>query len=301
MRNLPALGALFLLTIINGTTPAKAGEPLVRFGVIADIQYCDCDPWYGRHYRASLDKLQRCVEQLNREDVLFTINLGDLIDRDFADMDTVLHYLNGLYGDIYNLIGNHDYAGVDDNTRLFGKLTMPCAYYAFEYTFKCDKWVFILLDTNDVATYSNMDPDKAGQLKAMREEIERQGRDNGQSWNGGVGRDQMKWLEIVLGNAQQDGKNVMIFTHHPLYPFNDHTALNDKEVLDLLTRYPCVRAVMSGHNHAGGFGRYGDLPCVTVKGMVEQPDGNSFCIVDIYDDKIVIDGYGYAESYVFEF
>ena len=63
-------------------------RPRFRFGVIADIQYCDCDSAsnFGgsevRNYRGTLEQTRKAVALWNGLDPtpLFVAQLGDLID-----------------------------------------------------------------------------------------------------------------------------------------------------------------------------------------------------------------------------
>jgi beta-galactosidase len=83
---------------------------------------------------------------------------------------------------------------------------------------------------------------------------------------------------------------VLVFSHHPLYPESAFTALNNIEILNVITDYSCVKAVFSGHHHAGSFAYYKNIPVVTVEGMVETEGENAFGIVQLYDNKIVVEG-----------
>jgi 3',5'-cyclic AMP phosphodiesterase CpdA len=64
----------------------------------------------------------------------------------------------------------------------------------------------------------------------------------------------MLWLEKQLQRAKRKLKEVIIVTHHPLFPENGFEALNNREILSLIEKYPNVRAVLSGHHYEGCFG-----------------------------------------------
>lgn len=289
---------LFLFTFVPQVF-AEEAKPSVRFGLIADIQYADCDPSGKRFYRNSLEKLEACVAFLNKQKVDFTLNLGDTVDRKFDDFGPVLERLKALDNAIYHVTGNHDYSGVKDNQLLYKKLSMPAEYYSFEKK----GWVFVMLNTNEVASYSNV----AGttmeeELKKMKEDIKAAKATNDVPWNGGISSKQLKWLEKLLADSRKKGHKVLIFSHHPLYsgskgsPLDRDTALNSPKILELVDKYTCVKALFSGHHHAGGFGIYKDVPSVTSQGMLETEKENSFGIVELYDDKIEIRGEGRLPS-----
>lgn len=275
---------------------AQDDKPLICFGLLADVQYADCDPGGNRYYRNSLPKLEECINCLNQEKVQFTVNLGDIIDRDFRELDTLLVCLKRLDHKVYHLTGNHDYKGVTDNNALYKKLNMPSEYYSMEKK----KWVFIFLNTNELANYANVaGTEKEQELVALRQQIKKTGGIQGANWNGGISAKQLEWLDKLLAKSEKAGKRVLVFAHHPLWPKTAFTALNNIEILNVIDKYSCVKAIFAGHHHAGGFAYFKDIPVVTVEGMVETTK-NSFGVVSIYNDRIEIDGKGRMASRVFK-
>ena len=277
----------------------QTDKPIIRFGLIADIQYCDCDENINRYYRNSLPKLEACVDDLNRREVDFTVNLGDLVDRDtYGNLEAVFERFAKLNSNVYNTTGNHDYGGMTVNAALYDALSMPSEYYSFTKK----KWRFIMLNTNEVATYANIqNTPKQAEYEAMIQQIQESGRKNGASYNGGISRKQLVWLEDELKSATKKKENVLVFSHHPIFAPDAEglTALNDQEIFKVLTAYPCVRAVISGHHHAGDFGSTKGIPFLTTEGMVETENENAYGVVDIYKDRIIVAGSGRTKSYVF--
>jgi len=78
-----------------------------------------------------------------------------------------------------------------------------------------------------------------------------------QKYNGGIGKEQLKWLESVLENSQSD--IVICCGHVPLHP--DSTATidgflyNNIEVMDMFKKHTCVKAYICGHDHDGGYSK----------------------------------------------
>ncbi len=270
-------------------------EPVLRLGVIADIQYCDCETYGSRFYRSSLLKLEAAVTNLNAEKVQFTVNLGDLVDRDTpANLEAVIMRLNRLKNPVYNLTGNHDYEGIQDMQALYTQLGMPSSYYSFSQS----GWRFVFLNTNDISSYTVIkDSPEEEELNAMMEKIKISGHKNGASYNGGIGEKQIQWLrkELILAGSQNE--RVLIFSHHPLYAAPGLTALNDQEIVELITEYPQVKACISGHHHPGDFGEYKGVAFITTEGMVETENKNAFGVIEIYNDCIEFIGKGRSRSY----
>lgn len=277
---------------------AQDNIPVIRFGLIADIQYCNCDAAGQRFYRNSLPKLEKCVTDLNNQQVEFTVNLGDFVDKTPDDLDSVLIRLKRLDKKTYNMTGNHDYNGITDNKALYKKLNMPATYY----TFKKKNWRFIVLNTNEVASYSNIKNTKLdAELTQMLKKGKADGRKNTATWNGGISNEQMQWLDKTLAKSQKKGEMVIICSHHPLYPEMGFTALNDREILQTIEKYSCVKALLAGHHHTGAFAYYKGIPSITAEGMVETKNENAYGIVEIYPDKILLKGEGRMTSREIEY
>lgn len=276
---------------------AQTNDTVIRFGLFADTQYGDCDNGPTRFYRNALQKLEVCVDYFNEKHVEFAVNLGDIVDRNPADLEPVLASLKRLQCPVYHTTGNHDYKGITRNRDLYEKLGMPAEYYSI----KKGNWTLVFLNTNEVAAYSNVEgTEKEKEFIALTDKIKATGGIQGARWNGGVSKRQLAWLDKLLAESQEAGENVVIFSHHPLYPRTEFTALNNLEILETIERYPCVKIIISGHHHAGAFAYYKNIPVVTAEGMIETENENSFGIVTLSPGKIEIEGQGRMTSRVFE-
>ncbi|UAY56090.1 metallophosphoesterase [Arachidicoccus terrestris] len=284
---------LCILALFASTVNAQLNAPVIRFGLIADPQYANVDPQGSRFYRNSLPKLDTAVAAFNQQKLPFIINLGDITDRNPKDLDTVLFTISKYRGKVYTTTGNHDYTHITDNQSLYKKLQMPAAYYAFNK----GNWRFIMLNTNEVASYSNISgTPKEKELQQMLQQIKENNGKNGYPYNGGISKKQLQWLEQQLRNAERKKENVLVFSHHPLGCAVGLTALNDQEITSVIRQYSCVKALISGHHHAGAFCHIGSIPCIVVEGMVETADQNSYGTVTLYPDRIVLDGQGRMTS-----
>ncbi|MBQ3846453.1 MAG: metallophosphoesterase, partial [Bacteroidales bacterium] len=104
---------LFLiLTAASLRAQSLSEKPLVTFGVVADAQY-DRDTTvgvHGRRYHLAIERLSEAISVFNdRENIAFTVSLGDIIDRNhlcFPDLQPVLAKSKVK---IHYVYGNHDY------------------------------------------------------------------------------------------------------------------------------------------------------------------------------------------------
>ncbi|PPL02869.1 metallophosphoesterase [Parapedobacter indicus] len=269
-------------------------QPVLTIGLVADIQYCDCDTHINRYYRKSLTKLQEAVDAFNQKDVDFVINLGDMIDRDYKSFGPVLDKLSGLNMPIYHVLGNHDFA-VDSNRlpQIPNTLGMKTRFYSI----KKGNYQLIFLDGNDVSTFGHATNTKehASALEQLAY-LKSKNAANAKDWNGGIGEEQFKWLESELATANASDEAVILLCHYPLFPAGAaHNLWNEEQLKKLINQNSSVIAYFNGHQHSGGYEYAEGIHYVNFKGMVEGPE-NAFSIVNIYQDRIQIIGYGSEES-----
>lgn len=284
-----AIGLSFgATTLVSPSASAESErEPLFEFGLVADAQYCDCDTKGTRHYRESLAKLSEAAKTFNSKDLAFTLQVGDLIDRHRESFETILPVWRQIQGPRHHVLGNHDFPVPTD--EVVDILGMPHQYYDFSR----DGWRFVVLDTNDISTYAN----PQGSPKDVRGEevldvLQWTGDVNAKKWNGGVGKEQMAWLESVLDDAEAAGEKVVVAGHMPVAPLDQHNAWNDAAIVETLESHDNVVAYLNGHNHAGNYhAERNGVHYLTLQGMVEQ-DTNAYATVRVHPDRLVVDGYG---------
>ncbi|SDI76145.1 hypothetical protein SAMN04488693_12224 [Arthrobacter subterraneus] len=265
--------------------PGNAAPPL-RFGVIADCQYADKPDRGVRLYRQSIGKLQEAVTTLNQEDLRFALHLGDFVDEFPESFDAVTPIWEQLRMSKFHVLGNHDFQMPRE--EVLAAMNMPASYHHF----RRNGWRFIVVDTNDISTYGNPEGSANYELaRQMRAELQAAGKPNGHTWNGGVSPQQLAWIEQTLETAHKLGEKVVLNSHHPVFPLDQHNAYNDAELVDLVSSYDNVVAWLNGHNHAGNYGFTGGTHFITFKGMLDTTV-NSYATVQAYDDRLVIEGFG---------
>jgi hypothetical protein len=271
-----------------------ADRPVLSFGVVADPQYADVTPAGTRHYRQSVAKLTEAIAHFNDCELAFGVNLGDLIDRDWASYDAILEPLAQSRHPFHHVLGNHDFDLADaEKHRVPERLGRTQRYAAFER----DAWWFVVLDTNDISLYAHPQNTPAhAEARATYERIVATGAPQAQTWNGGVGERQLAWFEATCRAAAKAGQRVIAMAHHPVYPPDAHNAWNSEQLLALLSRHGNVVAWLNGHNHAGAFAVFEDVPCVTFRGMVETERTNAYAVLRLFDDRLEIVGHGREPS-----
>jgi predicted phosphodiesterase len=284
--------SLFLMAIVVSSYAQH--EALLKIGLVADPQYADKPDFKTRHYRKSLNKLKEAVDTFNHEEVDFVQNLGDIIDERWGNFDSILSVYKNLNLTIenYHLLGNHDFA-IDSScmNNLLDVLAMPAYYYSYERK----GWRFVVLDATDYAYFSNP-LHKHEKIEIDCYYYQTEGKHNHHIWNSAIGEKQQNWLKTEIDSAEKAGQKIIIFSHVPLRQFGaKHNLWNDSEITALIEKSPNVVAYICGHNHAGGYVSENDIHYITVSGMVEGHE-NSFGILELFNDSMVLRGYGKQET-----
>ncbi|NND06707.1 MAG: hypothetical protein HKN87_10035 [Saprospiraceae bacterium] len=261
----------------------------VSLGIIADCQYAD-QPTRGlRHYKNSITKLEECVSTFNDQELHHVFHLGDFIDDGAANFLPVQRIIDKLVAPFTHVLGNHDYSVADSlKPGVHKKMGMPSRYFAQDVM----GWRFLILDGNDVSLHAN--PKSSKLYRRAKRHHERHYPEL-PTWNGALGKSQMKWLKAELKQAEEQEIPVILLCHFPVYPSDVHNLWNDEEVVALIERYSIVKAWLNGHNHAGNYGVKSGIHFVTFKGMVDTNE-NAFAHVSIGQEVIKIRGFGREEN-----
>lgn len=289
--------ALALFAALALAAPAAAQDaPLVRFGAIADPQYAPAPPRGSRFYANSLWKLSEAVDALNEEDLDFVITLGDIIDRHIDAYNHILPIYQKVESDNWFVLGNHEYDVAKDYVQTVPMyLGMQARYYSF-----VENGVrFITTDGNDLSMYATpQDTPRRAEAEALYASLVDAEAINAKTWNGGVSAEQFAWLRGELDAAQAAGELVVVFNHFPAAPDDMHNLWNYAEMQALLGEYDNVMAYLNGHNHVGNYGVVDGVHYVTVEGMLETAATTAYAVVEVYADRIEIDGFGRATDRV---
>jgi manganese-dependent ADP-ribose/CDP-alcohol diphosphatase len=290
------LFALILASIMSVelSEPSKSGseqsqKPIFSFGIITDVQYCNCEPEESRFYRNSVSKLRFALNTLRKDSAEFLINLGDLIDRDYSSFKTVLDIIDSSGFKTYHCAGNHDYSV---ENRFKRRLPIPFPSKDGYYSFVYKNFRFIFLNGNELSIYASTGKSSIRQVQEYITALKNEGSINAIDWNGGMSPEQLSWLEKQLNESTQKNEKAFIMCHFPVYPENIHNLLNYREVNAILEKYHNVIAWFNGHNHAGNYGNFNMIHFITLKGMVETENNSSFALVEVYHNKIWIKGSG---------
>ncbi len=277
--------------------------PLFRFGLLADVQYADKNTIGARRYRDALDYLETCVDSFFEQDLEFVVHCGDIIDgrntvaESNQDLDRVLHQFSRLQVPVRHVIGNHCLEVPRD--QLMSRLKLPTGYYSFVH----ENWRFVVVDSMEMGICGVPPEDpRHQQATAWLASHPIAEFPHAQTWNGGLGVEQRKWLQRELQRAEQNAQSVVIFSHHPVAEAastKHHLLWDYQEVLQILDRSPAFTAWINGHDHAGGFAVRNGRAHLTLPGMVEaKADEAAFTTVHVYANFLSVGDLGTGERII---
>ena len=262
-------------------------QPAVRFGLVTDIHFSDIPPdtRAGRYYGESRRKLDEAVAVFNARDLDFVIELGDLKDLSkdktstLACLDEIERRLAAFRGPRYHAVGNHDFDCLTPDEFLSHVTNagqpMTSGYYSFDV-----KGIrFVVLDAcydSTLKHYSCQNP-----------------------WDdANVPPEELAWLEKKLTSAPG---RVVVFCHQRLdtSAAPRHDVKNAAAVRTLLEKSGKVAAVITGHEHTGGYAVVNGIPYYSMRGMISGTGdaSNSYAEVAVYaDGRFSVTGWRTAVS-----
>lgn len=309
-------------------------DPLVTFGVLADVQYADhddkparYDPSMMRYYRNALNQVRRAYDHWSRVPGLgFVLQLGDLIDEHnggcHRGLDRVLEAMGPLPS--YHTVGNHELYNCDrkDLARKYlqhrhTELPLDGGGPVFYYSFTPRPGVrLISLDCFDVSVLGR-NPQEPQRRMAAELLAHAHGTWDEECWeqtgeltgldqrfidsNGALSDAQLRWLDAELTRADALGEVAVVFGHLAISPASagaDCLLWNYAEVMGLFDAHPCVALYLCGHTHRCGYAvDTKGVHYMALAGIIETaPEQEAFSTVSVFPDRIEVLGSGREET-----
>ena len=277
------VGAAVASRALDDAAAAAGGE--FSFAILTDVHYAARARGGNRYYSASLAKMQRCVETLNKRRPAFVVALGDTIDK-AKDKATELAYLRAISaefakfrGERHYVIGNHDVATLSKSEFAAGCRSAGATYHSFD----SGRYHFVVLDANFKRDGTAYDAGNFGWTNTY------------------IHAPQREWLRRDLAKAR--GRKTIVFVHQNLHDEkNAHGVKNAPETRSVLEAAGNVLAVIQGHDHAGGYTKIEGIHYFTLKAMVEGPGlaNNAYALVHVdARDRIRVEGFGRQKDRAF--
>lgn len=267
----------------------------IRFAVIGDCHYTTRGNYATRDCLGAKKQLGKIIDILNRETLDFVLSLGDLGDgNDMTEIPEMLEVYASSKNPVHFTIGNHDLVlrTADKVASLMG---MPAPFYDFSL----DRYRFIVLNAFEQSRYC---PPDSAEYKAYRKFRDDNPDLKVQEWPGLMTDASWKKLENLLSDSVSRQQNVILISHVPVWFGNDESAGDSgggilaripdyQKMLDVIDKYPNIRAYIAGHYHHGCLARRNGILYKTVHSVCDHPDP-TFCIMQADETAIHIRGFG---------
>lgn len=265
---------------------------MVKFALIGDPQYALREPVEGRYYHLAAGNLKRTLKILDSAELDFVVNLGDLGDGQSRDeIPELLDRYRSSRHAIRHVVGNHDFVQYshEELLRLLGLA-------GFFYDFSVKGVRFIVLNGLDVSRFS---PPKSRNYREAVKYRERNIFRNLRDWDGMLSEEGFAFLRDRLDRSLAASESAVILCHVPLYSGASGSGAvmwDSARILELLDRYPHVRAVFAGHYHPGGAAVRKGVVHKTVKAICNCMEPTAL-IARIDGDEITFEPVGEEKAF----
>lgn len=305
-------GALRMTSVAQ----AKEGaDTLLKAGIITDMHYTTKADSDTRKYSVAMDKMKAFADGMASVKPAFVVELGDVVDtlsketdplRNLAQIETKFTSLPCPH---YHVLGNHDFDNLKRNEFLDNITNTGIPQGQTWYSWDANGVHFIVLDAD--YTPKNYRPYDMNTPS-----------DTFWNWTDTIVPPQeLEWLKEDL---RKTSLPTVLFSHQTLDRVDeqDHNIKNASAVRKILEDSGRVLAVISGHDHQGGYSNIKGIHYVVMNGNVgvndsrpwsatSEADGkdpredNQFAVLEISraDPKkyiLSLGGYGRQPSYVLE-
>lgn len=307
------------MSFVGALANGHSRQLLFSFGVISDVQYADIPDGHSflgvpRYYRHSIQVLQRAVSEWNGDKKPeFSMNFGDIVDgfcpknESLSAVQKVVKEFEKFNGPTYHMLGNHCLYNLP-RSQLISLLKIPSVHGHTYYDFcPSPDYRFVVLDSYEISAigWPQGDPNALAAMQILKEKNPNVDKNSPVGlegleqrflmFNGAVGKEQLLWLDDILRDSTKKEQKVIICSHLPLHPeAASPTALmwNFDEVLDLIHRYPCVKACFAGHDHKGGYSvdAHGVHHRVFEAALECPPGSDAYGRIAAYHDRLLLVG-----------
>ncbi len=292
----------------------KAAEKklMVKAGIITDMHHTTKDDTPTRKYSASQSKMEVFITAMKQQKPAFVVEMGDFVDTlspgtDPAENLGEIEKLFTSFGPHYHVLGNHEF---DNLTREFVLKSIDntgIPQGQTWYSWDSNGVHFIVLD----ADYTPAAPHRAYDMNTPE--------DTFWTWKDTfIPPQEMEWLKKDLSSTTLP---TVVFTHQTMDRVDeqDHNIKNASAVRKLLEDSGKVLAVLSGHDHAGGYANIKGIHYIIMNGNVGVSDqrpwtetsekegfaadlDNQFAVLEIFSEgastyRINLQGHGRQASY----
>ena len=260
-----AAAGMGVLHTASAALAADTTAPLLRAGIITDMHQTTIPDTATRIYSAALDKMQAFADRMKAEKPAFVIELGDFVDTLSKGTDPVanLRKVESIFTSVscphYHVLGNHDFDNMKRDVFLKNVSNTGIPQGATWYSWDVNGIHFVVLDAD--YTPGNFRPYDMNTPE-----------DTFWTWKDTcIPPQELEWLKKDLAGTKNP---VVLFSHQTLDRVDeqDHNIKNASAVRTILEESGRVLAVISGHDHQGGYANIKGIHYIVLNGNVGVSD-----------------------------
>lgn len=266
-----AVAATSAAAALAGPVVARAAssETILRAGIITDLHKTPKADTDTRKYSGAMAKIGVFMKAMEAEKPNFIVELGDYVDMLTPETDPLknLKEIDSLFmsfnGPAFHVLGNHDFDNIKRDVFLQNVVNTGIPQGQTWYSWDAGGVHCIVLD----ADYT---PDKFRPYDMNTPE------DTFWSWKDtSIPPQEMEWLKNDL---KKTSLPTILFSHQTLdrTDDNDHNIKNASLVRAILEESGKVLAVISGHDHQGGYSNIKGIHYIVMNGNVGVHDYRSW-------------------------
>lgn len=257
-----AVGVLGKAAAAGADTP---GDLIVRAGIITDLHKTTKTDSHTRKYSASMNKMKMFMDAMKDVKPAFLIELGDFVDTlapgtdPVANLKEIETLFTSFAGPTYHVLGNHDFDNLRRDQFLNAVTNTGIPRGRTWYSWDAGGVHCIVLDAD--YTPKNHRPYDMNTPE-----------DSFWTWiDTCIPPQELAWLQEDL---RKTALPVLVFTHQTLDRVDeqDHNIKNASAVRALLEESGRALAVISGHDHQGGYANIKGIHYLVLNGNVGVND-----------------------------
>lgn len=259
------------VALVGGKSVALAasGETLLRAGIITDMHKTPKADTATRKYSGAMAKMTTFIKAMELAKPNFIIELGDFVDmltpetNPLQNLKEIDALFTSFHGPAFHVLGNHDFDNIKRDVFLKNVVNTGIPQGQTWYSWDAGGVHCIVLD----ADYTP---------KAFRPYDMNTPEDTFWTWTDTIIPPQeMEWLKNDL---QKTKLPTILFSHQTLDRTDDqdHNIKNASQVRAILEASGKVLAVISGHDHQGGYSNIKGIHYIVMNGNVGVNDTRSW-------------------------
>lgn len=230
----------------------------MKISLIGDLHFAKLKNSTKQSEEAKFDFYNSFMNHFFNNSSDFFVSLGDLTNFGYQEeIDGIFNIIRSYDKEFYQVLGNHDLYASTKSEYL--QAARQDEYFSFEEK----GTVFCFLNS------------------AKEQDFE--------DWGGEISQEQLVWFEKVI--LQSEGKNLIVFAHHPIYNTTARSNLDKLsitptiDIWSILSKRTTPAVYINGHNHENSIVTNGNWTFIQIASCI---DDSSWRNIEVADNQLIL-------------